>query len=407
MFSPRSFSGEEQMAAGNNDPSATRAPDGMPQVVFLSSSDPLDIRSFSTVLVHMVGALREQFPDMEVLRNSRPRWFGKLQRLVGRATRKRADPYYWTLLNKWIAARLARRWRGRRTVVIGVVNSTLVAELAAHVPVINVSDATFALMRNFYASFENFDTGTARAGERAEKKAIVRSVHNCFSSGWAARSAVEHYGARPENVSVIPWGCNLPFVEPERARLAAGNDPCRLLFIGGDWQRKGGDLVLETVQLLQKRGFPVTLDIVGAQPPGGMPDLPGITHHGFLSKGDPAQFSRLHDLYRDAAFLFLPTRQDCTPMVFSEANAYGTPALSRDVGGVGGVIEDGVNGYLMPYEATPEDFANRIERSWTDRAGYDALRESSRNIYETRLNWPVWAREMRSLVETLAASGKA
>jgi glycosyltransferase involved in cell wall biosynthesis len=395
------------MAAGKHDPSAPTVPGALPHVVFLSSSDPLDIRSFSTVLVHMVGALREEFPDMEVLRNSRPRWFGKLQRIVGRISKKRADPYYWSLLNRWIAAGLVRRWRGRRTVVIGVVNSTLVAELAAKVPVINVSDATFALMRNFYANFENYDTATARAGERAEKQAIVRSAHNCFSSGWAARSAVEHYGAKPDDVSVIPWGCNLPFVAPERARLSAGDGPCRLLFIGGDWQRKGGDLVLETVRLLQQRGFPVTLDIVGAQPPGGMPDLAGVTHRGFLSKGDPAQFQQLHDLYRDAAFLFLPTRQDCTPMVFSEANAYGTPALSRDVGGVGGVIEDGVNGYLMPYEATPGDFADRIERSWSDRAGYDALRQSSRTIYETRLNWPVWAREMRGLVERLVVAGRA
>jgi glycosyltransferase involved in cell wall biosynthesis len=354
----------------------------------------------------MVGALREQFPDMEVLRSSRPRWFGRLQSLVGRATKKRADPYYWTPLNKWIARGLARRWRDRRTVVIGVVNSTLVAELAAHVPVINVSDATFALMRNFYANFERYDSGTAKAGERAEKNSIVRSVHNCFSSGWAARSAVDHYGAKPENVSVIPWGCNLPYIDADRARLSAGNAPLRLLFIGGDWQRKGGDLVLETLRLLHERGVPVTLDIVGAQPPGGMPDLPGITHHGFLSKADEAQFKLLHDLYRDASFLFLPTRQDCTPMVFSEANAYGTPALTRDVGGVGGVVEDGVNGYLLPYESTPQDFADRAERSWRDKAGHDALRVSSRHIYETRLNWPTWAREMKRIIDGLAAEGR-
>ena len=93
-------------------------------------------------------------------------------------------------------------------------------------------------------------------------------------------------------------------------------------------------------------------------------------------------------------------------MVFAEANAFGTPGLTRDVGGVGGVVEDAINGYLLPHDATAEDFVHRIEQSMRDRAGYERLRTSSRRTYETRLNWRAWAREMRDIVDRLAAAGR-
>ena len=88
-------------------------------------------------------------------------------------------------------------------------------------------------------------------------------------------------------------------------------------------------------------------------------------------------------------------------MVFAEANAYGTPALTRDVGGVAGVVEDGANGIVLPPEATPGGFADAIEAAWSSEARYEELRRSSRNAYETRLNWPAWGAGMRQIIECL------
>ena len=388
--------------AGTTTGAAQREPPvARPHMVFVSSSDPLDVRSFSGVLFYVVQALRAEYPDIEVIRQSRPRWFGRLQKLARLLSKGRSDPYYWTPLNRWFASRLVARWRGRRVLVIGMVNSTLMAELAPRLSVINISDATFHLMRNFYETFERIDDAGARAGERAERETIRNAVHNSYSSPWAARSAIEHYGAPPEAVSTISWGCNLPFIELGAEEAWEADGCCRLLFIGGDWQRKGGDLVLETAHTLRARGFPFHLDLVGASPADADAGPGDITAHGFLSKGDPVQFDRLKDLYRRAGFLFLPTRQDCTPMVFAEANAYGTPGMTRDVGGVGGVVEDGVNGHLLPSAATPADFADAIERSWRDTAAYRQLRADSRRAYEERLNWTAWARRLRQVIDGL------
>ena len=116
-----------------------------PHVVLISSSDPLDVHSFSGSIYYMAKALMSEFPRMEIVRSSRPVWFSGLQRLVLKATKSRIDPYYWRPLNRWFARRLVKRWQRQRVIVIGVVNAALVAEFAASVPVINISDLYFRL----------------------------------------------------------------------------------------------------------------------------------------------------------------------------------------------------------------------------------------------------------------------
>jgi glycosyltransferase involved in cell wall biosynthesis len=380
---------------------------GSLQVILLSSSDPLDVHSFSGTLYYMAWALKSEFPDMEIVRSSRSFWFHRLQRVVLRATRDRVDPYYWQPLNRWFANLLSKQWRGQRVVVVSVVNAALVAELAAAVPVINVSDSTYDLMRTEHEVFWSRNRLTAASAEQEELNSIRRSVHNSFSSWWAADSAIHHYGAPAEDVSVISWGCNFDTVPPTEVRTSApASGQCRLLFIGGEWERKGGDIVCAAAEILANRGIPLRVDFIGVSPPEDLPSKPWLHFHPYLSKADKNELARLHSLMCDADLLFLPTRRDCTPMVFAEANAYGTPALTRDVGGVADVVHDGANGIVLPKKADAADFADVIEGLWNDPDRYAQLRASAREEYETRLNWGVWARKIAEIIENLAAAGR-
>ena len=93
-------------------------------------------------------------------------------------------------------------------------------------------------------------------------------------------------------------------------------------------------------------------------------------------------------------------------MVFAEANAYGTPALTRDVGGVADVVCHGANGIVLPEQADAEQFAAAIESLWNSPDLYAQLRSSARREYENRLNWDVWAQTIAKLVENLASAGR-
>lgn len=104
-----------------------------------------------------------------------------------------------------------------------------------------------------------------------------------------------------------------------------------------------------------------------------------------------------------AHFLLLPTRADCSPVVFAEASAWGTPSLAPDVGGVGELVVDGVNGRLLEQGAGPEKYASAILAGFEDPTAYRELALSSRREYERRLNWKTAGGEMVRLLEGVAA----
>ena len=90
-------------------------------------------------------------------------------------------------------------------------------------------------------------------------------------------------------------------------------------------------------------------------------------------------------------FLLLPTRADASLIVACEANAFGVPAITTETGGVPDIVQDGVNGYCLPYHADGRLYALLISELFKDQERYEQLVQSSRMRYEERLNWDSWA----------------
>jgi glycosyltransferase involved in cell wall biosynthesis len=79
--------------------------------------------------------------------------------------------------------------------------------------------------------------------------------------------------------------------------------------------------------------------------------------------------------------------------VYCEASSYGVPVLSANTGGVAGHIAEGVNGFLIPFEDQGVAYADKIEAILSNPSSYEALRISTRNYYEQKLNWDKWSAE--------------
>ncbi|MCA8922536.1 MAG: glycosyltransferase family 4 protein [Planctomycetes bacterium] len=277
--------------------------------------------------------------------------------------------------------------------VLAPKGSAITAHLELPVPLVYESDATFALLEGYYPSATGLSARSARAAHELERRSFARASALVFHTRWAAESAIRDYGADPAKVHVIPIGANLDPRElpgPDALAQRSVEGPCRLLFVGVEWERKGGPQALAALDALTRKGIDAELTVVGCAPPPGV-HHPRLRRARYLSKAVPTERRELMRLFSEATFLLVPTRAECFGCVFAEASAWGVPSLTTFTGGVPEVVEDGVNGFTLPLEATGEDFAERIARLLEDPARYAALVRTTRARYDAEFTWEVWA----------------
>jgi glycosyltransferase involved in cell wall biosynthesis len=372
------------------------------RLAVLAVSDPLDMRTWSGTPYFMTKALQEKFPDLFVVRTPRPVWLQYVRRTLRKASRGRIDIIWNGTLAQWGANRIVNGLKSEKVDVVACIgNSSLSAFVSRELPTIHVSDATVPLMRDYYAEFSGLPRILAESAWQLDRTSVLQSRACLFSTEWAAQSAIRDYGADPSRVHVIPWGANIDATEINPVDCAVPTGTCHLVFIGVDWDRKGGNIAVATALRLSEAGHAVRLHIIGATPEL-QHRADTIITHGFINKGTKDGRLKFDRIMRQAAFLFVPTRQDCSPMVFPEANSYGVPVITTRTGGVVDVVQEGVNGHHLSIEAMPDAYAELIWTLWSERTRYAQLRRSSRARFDSVLNWNSWLSAATPIIEHAA-----
>ena len=135
----------------------------------------------------------------------------------------------------------------------------------------------------------------------------------------------------------------------------------QLVFVGFNFMGKGGPALLRAHERLRRDGLPVDTHIVSSLtwssddflgPPSReyvdrelvRLSLDGVTHHHRLPNDEVLELMRASD------YLVFPTLHDTFGYVAIEALSRGTPVIATDVCALPEMIEDGVSGYLLPFE---------------------------------------------------------
>ena len=284
-------------------------------------------------------------------------------------------------------------------ILFAPVASVEIANIRTDVPVVYYSDLTWNQIVEYYPDYSCISSFGKAQGERIESSAILRSKAAVYPSEWAVDSACDHYGASRKTTQKASFGANLNDPPSRESALKHPlGDTVKLLLVGVDWHRKGGAIALECLVSLLEGGVDAELTILGCKPPAGV-EHPKMTVIPFLSKHDPEQRKQIAKLFLEANFMLLPTRADATPIVISEASAFGLPTLASDTGGLRGSITEGGNGFLFPIEARGSVYADKIIDLLALPGEYKKLVASSRAAFETTLNWDAWGCTMRGIFE--------
>jgi glycosyltransferase involved in cell wall biosynthesis len=399
---------QPDVAQSDNPKSADGNRNRRLRIAYVTMDDPNDRRSWSGTRYYMAQALEKHCGDVVRVGPLKPASLSvgnAIRRGVRLITGKRYLHMATTSFSKTLGEMTRKRLTGEACdVIFAPAGSGIVANLHTQIPLVYLSDATFQLMLNYNKDFSNVLPSHIRMADEIERLAIEKASRLIYPSSWAAQSAVRDYGADPSKVDIIPFGANFDnSPSREEALRPREEDRYRLLFVGVNWEQKGGEIAFEALLELERLGIQCELTIVGCRPPRNI-SHPHLRVFPFLNKNDASEREQLTLLYREATFFILPTRAECFSIALCEANAYGIPILATRTGGLPELVRDGVNGFLFPLEARGNHYAARISEVYGNSGAYQALRASSREQFESRLNWDAWAERVKNVLWAAVAS---
>jgi glycosyltransferase involved in cell wall biosynthesis len=232
------------------------------------------------------------------------------------------------------------------------VTALLVGGLMRRLPTVVSLDAT-PLNYDSVGQFYGHQSGgpLERVKFRANVRAFTLAAHLVSWCQWAKDSLNADYGIPAEKITVIPPGVYLALWPKRAARpaengsdqvgsaaTAEGTPLLKLLFVGGDFARKGGEVLLDCFQRhFQER---CELHLVTQTP-----IQPG--RNLFVYNGVKPNSETLTRLFAEAAVFVFPTLADCAPVAVTEAMAATLPVVTTRVGAIPEAIHDGKNGLIV------------------------------------------------------------
>jgi len=371
------------------------------KIGFAGRWSPLDKSAWSGTYFYTYQAIKKN-ADVQILHYTWP-WYIReqliLHKQIQKLHKRKIAVEFLRGYAKWFSKELEKELCKIKPDVLFVPGAPqLIAYCKTSVPIIYMADATFKQLQGYYDSFGNLAPYNIQQGIELDRRAFHNAAHCMLASNWAMQSAVQDYHIHENKITVVPLGANLDRVPAASDLKKEKNTICQLLFLGVEWERKGGQIALDTFYALRKQGMQVQLTIVGCTPPVPVYDN-DITVIPFINKNIQKEAVLLYNIFLQTDFLLLPTRAECAGLVFCEASAFGIPSITTDTGGVGTYLQNGMNGFTLPLSSGAEAYADKILDLYSNDDVYRQLCISSRKKYETTLNWDTWGDSFRLVAE--------
>lgn len=294
------------------------------RVAIASVGDPAAPETWSGVTSGLFTAMRELGVATTALDLSFPAGIEQAALVVGAArTRNRYDAHS-AASTMALRGVLARR-RLTATQLDGIVQIGSNFILPTSIPYLTLEDMTVRQGAAIHPVFSRMSKGGMARWERRRERIYERARICAAASQWAADSLTGDYGVPRQRVAVVGFGATHRTLVPERVWT-----PPRFLFVGVEWERKGGPLLLRAFARLREVLPEASLDVVGGHPPIAQP---GVRAHGVLSRSRAADRELMLDLFARASCLVVPSLVEPFGIVYVEAGSAGIPSIVSGEGG--------------------------------------------------------------------------
>ena len=308
-------------------------------------------------------------------------------------TQTKMNPYYFRAMSENLATSIRRQMAGEQDVVL-MFEALYSPGLGTRrlTPYVIYDDCTTA------AALERWPDWVPATARTAEYHQLLTEYYQgaariLTSNELTRRSLIEDYGAAPDKVVRLGQGCDWGRGGSSRSSVVDG----QILFVGFEFERKGGRTLLEAFREVKQRVPNATLKLVG--PKVNVTD-PGVT---VIRPGKDKE--ALRRLYEQASVFVLPSYFDPMPNAAMEAMALGVPTVVADGCGTVEILTDGKDGLVVP-SGDAAVLANRLTRLLLD-ADYRAAIGAAGAETIRQLTWERVADGARSALEDVVSEFRA
>jgi len=368
------------------------------RIALLTGDSPSDINAWSGTLYYMHKSLKSAGCKIITIGPAKPvfthLYLSILNQLSINFFGKRIDYRHSKIYAKAYGRIFTKRLSGCEfDIVLAVGGSEFAAYLDTTKPIVLVVDRTIAGAIEYHNILKNLWPWSQNQSIETDKLAMTRSDLNIYASDWARDAARTLYNIAEKKAITIPFGANLDKIPPstkiyERLKQT---EVLKLLFIGRDWETKGGAKAIDCYNAIVASGISVELHVVGCEIPEEIRKL-SIIGHGFLNKNISSELKILTELYLQSHFFILPTKFEAYGLVFVESAAFGLPSIGPNTGGVPTAMANGQSGILMNENCSGVDYAQELLKLWTNKKLYEEQVIKTRNAFETGFTWEVWTK---------------
>jgi glycosyltransferase involved in cell wall biosynthesis len=298
--------------------------------------------------------------------------------------RRYPAPQWLRRLSTFEGEHVARRWLKEQELGAAiVVNGSELALAARHPRMAVALDTTPALLMRFKRPARSLMTDPLRWAYHLRFRAVTPTVRAWLPvSATVEKSLIRDYGVDPQRCFVTH--CPQPVLD------AVPHDPRgRLLFVGNDFARKGGELLLASMPHLPECHLTIVSNDTA---------LRGLERERVTLVQGITDPSRLAEIYRASDLLVLPTRYDTYSMVICEAAAYAVPAAASRVGSVGELLDES-GGASIPEGCTAPQLAGLIREVLRD--GYPLRALTAARFATERLSLARFDQTMSNVLRAL------
>jgi glycosyltransferase involved in cell wall biosynthesis len=239
----------------------------------------------------------------------------------------------------------------------------------------------------------------------AQQRDVYAGAAAIFTiSGRLRQSFIDDYGIPAERVVVAYPGPIFDVAKIPPADRERPPRPPSVLFVGKEFERKGGDVLLAAFRKVRASVPDARLTIIG--PTTLRVSEPNVDVLGLLRKDVPAEYERLVRAFTESAVFCFPTLHEPFGLVAIEAMYYGLPCVTSDVWALPEILVDGETGFTTP-TGDAGALAARLIEVLRDPALQLRMGVAGRRRAETLFTWEAHGRTLHDRLQLVAGRGNA